>query len=168
MPVRVTEAIMRRRNKKKAGKDIGQTIGLPKNICWSPRGFMHNSLWGLQRIVQNWSSEWQFCGQKCCVDEKGQKRTARLIQLRGSNSNNLVLQQWCAEKHLWTHTSLKWIGYSSRRPISLKNMSNKYLLKWSPSVHTVHLEGVHLFHILLCCDLLPKYCFPSSIYTQIS
>ena len=45
------------------------------------------------------------------------------------------------QKSISDHTTRqisKWIGYSSRRPISIKNKSNKYLIKCSMRVYFMH------------------------------
>ena len=79
---------------------------------------MRSCLQSLQRMVrkQKISSEQQSCGQKCRVNERGQRTRARLTKA-DSNTNNHTLQQWYAEEHLKLCQTSKWKGYSSRRPI---------------------------------------------------
>ena len=48
--------------------------------CWSPGIFTHNSLQSLQRMLHKTSSEQQLCGPKRVVNERGQKRRARLVE----------------------------------------------------------------------------------------
>ena len=69
-------------------------------------GFSHTTV---SRVCREWcekqktSSEQQFCRQKRVVNERGQRRRARLVKARqegDSNANNHTLQQWYAEKHL--------------------------------------------------------------------
>ena len=57
------------------------------------------------RVCREWcekqktSSEQQFSRQKHLVNERGQRRRARLVKADRS-TNNHTLQQWYAEEHL--------------------------------------------------------------------
>ena len=95
----------------------------------------------VSRVCREWcekqktSSEQQFCGQQNLVNERGQRRRARLVEadrkvtvMQITMHYNSGMQKSNSE-HTMCQTS-KWIGYSSRRPISLKNKSNKYLIKY--------------------------------------
>ena len=86
----------------------------------------------VSRVCREWcekkkSSEQQFCGQKHVVNERGQRRRARLVKAdrkvtvtQISTHYNSGMQKSISE-HTTCQTS-KWIGYSSRRPISLKKV----------------------------------------------
>ena len=67
-------------------------------------GFSHTAV---SSVCREWckklktSSEQQFCRQKRLVNERGQRRRARLVRQGGdSNANNHTLQSWYAEEHL--------------------------------------------------------------------
>ena len=82
----------------------------------------------VSRVYREWcekqkiASEQLLCGKKHVVNERGQRKRAKLVKADSdSNANNHRLQN--------RYATLKWIGYSIR--ISLKNKSNKYLIKCS-------------------------------------
>jgi len=58
----------------------------------------------------------QSCGRKCLVDARGQRRMARLIQddRRATLTEVTTRQQSICEAT--THTTLRRMGYNSRRP----------------------------------------------------
>ena len=75
-------------------------------------------------MVRKTSSEQQLSGQKRLVNERGQRRRARLVEAdRKVTVRQITTQQWYAQ-HV---KPLKQIGDSSRRTISLKVKSNKVL-----------------------------------------
>ena len=75
--------------------------------------------------------EQQFCRQKRAVNERGQRRRARLAKADRKVRVTQITRQYnsgmqkCISEHTMCQT-FKWIGYNSRRSISLKNKYNKY------------------------------------------
>ena len=103
----------------------------------------------VSRVCREWcekqktSSEQQFCRQKHIVNERGQRRRARLVKAdrkvtvtQITTHYNSGMQKSISEPT--TGQTSKWTGYSSRRPSSLKNNLNKYLIKCSLSVYTIY------------------------------
>lgn len=66
------------------------------------------------------------CGKwKCLLDEGGDERIATTSSWHKSLSSLKYhsVQVWGAEKHLWTHWTLRRIGYMSRRPYQVSLLS---------------------------------------------
>ena len=59
------------------------------------------------------------------------------------------------QKSISEHTTSKWIGYCSKRPISQRNKSNKYLIKCSVNVYSA--VPFKCSYILICVDIKGKY-----------
>ena len=80
------------------------------------------------------NSERQFCTQKHLVNERGQKRRASLVKADRKVTVTQITTHYNSgmQKSISEHTTGQTstgIGYSSRRPISLKNKFNKCLIK---------------------------------------
>jgi len=86
----------------------------------------------ISRVYKEWcekvktSSMRQPCGRKCCVDARGQRRMGRLIQDRESWTEittryNRDMQQSICEAT--TRTTLRRMGYNSRRPHRVPHIS---------------------------------------------
>ena len=96
---------------------------------------------------------------QCVVHERGQRRRARLVEAAWKVTVTQITSHYNSDiqKSISEHTACQYppefIVYSSRRPICLKNKSNKYLIKCSLSVYctmTVMLSlTVFLFSVLL-------------------
>ena len=90
--------------------------------CWSPDDFhAQQSLEFAENGAKTkTSSEQQFCRQKRLVNERGQRRRARLVKAdrkvtvtQITTHYNSGMQKSISEHT--THQTSKWIGYSSRR-----------------------------------------------------
>ncbi len=81
----------------------------------------------ISRVYREWSkkekisSERQFCGRKCLVDVRGQRRTGRLVRddrkatvTQITTRYNQGMQNTISERT--THRTLKQMGFSSRKP----------------------------------------------------
>ena len=90
----------------------------------------------ISRVYREWSqkekisSEQQFCGRKCLVDARGQRRMARLVPAdrkatgtQRTTGYNPGLQKSISERT--TRGTLRWMGYSSRRPHRVPLLSAK-------------------------------------------
>ena len=59
----------------------------------------------VSRVCREWckkqktSSKQQFCRQKPILNERGQRRRARLVKA----DRKVLVQQWYGEEHLWSH-----------------------------------------------------------------
>uniref|UniRef100_A0A9J8AMB8 Transposase Tc1-like domain-containing protein n=1 Tax=Cyprinus carpio carpio TaxID=630221 RepID=A0A9J8AMB8_CYPCA len=84
----------------------------------------------ISRVYKEWcekgktSSMWQSCGRKCLVDARGQRRMGRLIQADRratlteitTRYNRGMHQSICEATTRTTRTTLRRMGYNSRRP----------------------------------------------------
>ncbi len=96
-------------------------------------GFAHTTI---SRVYREWSkkykisSERQFCGRKCLVNVRGQRRTGRLDRddrkatvTQITTRYNQGMQNTISERT--THRTLKQMGLSSRRPHRVPVLSAK-------------------------------------------
>ncbi len=90
----------------------------------------------ISRVYREWSekekisSEWQFCGRKCLVDVRGQRRMGRLVRddrkatvTQITARYNQGMQNTISE--CTTRRTLKQMGNSSRRPHRVPFLSAK-------------------------------------------
>ncbi len=90
----------------------------------------------ISRVYREWSekekisSEWQLCGRKYLVDIRGQRRMDRLVRdyrkatvTQITTRYNQGIQNTISERQ--SHQTLKWMGYSSRRPHRVPLLSAK-------------------------------------------
>jgi len=84
--------------------------------CWS------SGIFTISRVYRKWSgkkkkksSERQFCGRKCLVDARGQRRMATLVQTdrKATVRYDQDLQKSISQST--TRRTLKQLSYSSRR-----------------------------------------------------
>ncbi len=91
----------------------------------------------ISRVYREWSgkekisNERQWCGWKCLVDVRGQRRLGRLVRddrkatvTQITTRYNQDMQNTISEHT--THQTLKQMGYSSRRPHRVPLLSDKY------------------------------------------
>ena len=82
----------------------------------------------VSRVCRDWCDKQKHNGQKCLVNERGQRKRARLVKadrkvrvMQISKHYNSGMQKSISEHT--THQASKWTGYSSRIPISLIKFS---------------------------------------------
>ncbi len=90
----------------------------------------------VSRVYREWyeknkiSSEWQFCGQKCLVDVRGQRRMGRLVSddRKATITKITTRCNQCMQNTISEHTTrqtLKQMEYSSRRSHRVPLLSAK-------------------------------------------
>ena len=92
---------------------------------------------------QKTSSEQRLCGQKRIINERGQRRGARVVEADRKVTVTQISAHYNSgmQKSISEHTmcqASKWIGYGSRKPIRLKNKSNKHIIMCSLGICTEH------------------------------
>ncbi len=110
------------------------------------------------------SSERQFCGRKCLVDVRGQRRMCRLVRddrkatVTPITRYNQAMQNTISEHT--TRQTLKQMGYSSRRPhrvplLSAKNRKRRWQFALAHQNWTIEdwKNITCLMSLDLCCDI---------------
>ena len=110
---------------RRAGLSISETADLQGFSCTT-----------IRRVDREWSekekisSELQFCGHKCLVDVRGQRRMARLVQADRKAAVTQITTRYNRgmQKSIYERTTrqtLRRMGYSSRRPHQVPLLSAK-------------------------------------------
>ena len=89
----------------------------------------------VSRVCREWceklniSSEQQFCGQKCLVNKRGQRRRARLVEADRKVTQITTHYNSGMQKSMSGHPMRQISKWIAAEDVSRKNKCNKYLIK---------------------------------------
>ena len=96
-----------------------------------------------ENIQEKTSSEQQFCGRNVLVNERGQRRMARLVKADRKVTVMQITTHYNSSMYKSISENNYRLGYSSRRPIHLKNNLSVWdTPSWLPAAFAHQLAGV--------------------------